>query len=739
MLFSHYREPLFDEWEDMIRAGTPAVEGTAQMPGQAPAQQSGLSPAELEQLALERGPEVADLVRQGLLRLASPALVGGPIGAMAWEDPRGLARAVNPVFGAGDITLPQVYAQQSEPVPPAADTGVSREQQYAPYPDQGVPTLQVRTVANPDGTFAYGEFIDRQGRQTQITHPSQVGTLVAEGRLVEGDAAQLLSLPFIQSGPARGAGGPRGMAEVSMDQTIHGQVDPNLLAQGGVANDRAAAAQQAVDAGNISLTKTGADHQVQAADLLNQQAAQAQQEMQQHEQLIQQRALRLDEMMGQVAQQRIDPEGFFGGDGGFARRLGATLAVALGSLGSSLTGGPNQALGIINASIERNINAQESNLQHGRASVAAGQQALAQMQNLYQDMDAARAATRALHLQAAVNRLDAQMATLGPDQLARAQELRNALLEQQEIARQIAAQRSAVTARVRTTTRMPMGPEQQAQLQGGLMQAAAPRPAQQSAATAPAQSPWDSTLPPLSDGAQASARRFTQQAVTRERGRRRPAPQAAPSVPVAQETPPAVEQHEQFDPQNVYIPPRSTDEMNPAAMAAMLDRSGRTAVQAGLPTALFNLRPLDTPAARQQQQLARSTPESQALLRSLDRRAGRFLAAAAFFENERDRTSLLDPENMGAMEAALREIGAAMRDAQEMGTAGSVGEINYVERLVSSDADGITRLLGPTYDVQRRRLAGVMRNSLNSLERRANSDGYTGSWRGARAAQGDAR
>lgn len=79
----------------------------------------------------------------------------------------------------------------------------------------------------------------------------------------------------------------------------------------------------------------------------------------------------LDAMNKEVREGKIDPDGFFGGDSGTAKRIGAAIAVALGQFAASMTGGQNAAMGIINDSIQRNIEAQKKNLaQKGLAADA---------------------------------------------------------------------------------------------------------------------------------------------------------------------------------------------------------------------------------------------------------------------------------------------------------------------------------------------------------------------------------
>ncbi len=59
-----------------------------------------------------------------------------------------------------------------------------------------------------------------------------------------------------------------------------------------------------------------------------------------------------------AANQRIDPRRLFNGENGTLNTITSALAVGLGAFGSALTGGPNYAHQMVQASIDRDINAQ---------------------------------------------------------------------------------------------------------------------------------------------------------------------------------------------------------------------------------------------------------------------------------------------------------------------------------------------------------------------------------------------
>jgi hypothetical protein len=81
-----------------------------------------------------------------------------------------------------------------------------------------------------------------------------------------------------------------------------------------------------------------------------------------------------------IAKEKVDPTRIFNGDSGAIRAIGSAIAVGLGAFGAALTGGQNYALQIIQASIDRDIEAQKENIQNRQE---ANQTALARIQQQY--------------------------------------------------------------------------------------------------------------------------------------------------------------------------------------------------------------------------------------------------------------------------------------------------------------------------------------------------------------------
>ena len=86
----------------------------------------------------------------------------------------------------------------------------------------------------------------------------------------------------------------------------------------------------------------------------------------------------LNEMNNELSRARMDPNRFYASRGPGAA-IGASIAVALGALGSALTGGQNTALTIINDAIERDMVAQQNDFARRAQGITTGR-------NLYSDL-----------------------------------------------------------------------------------------------------------------------------------------------------------------------------------------------------------------------------------------------------------------------------------------------------------------------------------------------------------------
>lgn len=113
----------------------------------------------------------------------------------------------------------------------------------------------------------------------------------------------------------------------------------------------------------------------------------------------------LDEMSRQRAATSVNPEQFWDNHGGGFGRVMAAIAVGLGQFGASLNGGQNSALNIINDNINRNIRAQEFNLQSKDAAIRNKSNLLADNLALYKDREQALTATKINYLDLAMQQL----------------------------------------------------------------------------------------------------------------------------------------------------------------------------------------------------------------------------------------------------------------------------------------------------------------------------------------------
>lgn len=153
--------------------------------------------------------------------------------------------------------------------------------------------------------------------------------------------------------------------------------------------DREQRIQGERDAGNAQVN--------QQSEALNQQNMAEEQARQDD---LRRRAQAIDAEIDRVSNMRVDPNNWFASRGTVGA-IGAALAVGLGAAAQSLQGGQNNALGIINAAIDRDMQAQEQNLRAAGQRVGERQNALQQLRAQYGDERTAREAYRMRSLQIA--------------------------------------------------------------------------------------------------------------------------------------------------------------------------------------------------------------------------------------------------------------------------------------------------------------------------------------------------
>lgn len=130
--------------------------------------------------------------------------------------------------------------------------------------------------------------------------------------------------------------------------------------------------------------------------------AQMQLRDQQQNDMLMERQRQLDEQVDQVANLRIDPNNWFASRGTVGS-IGAAIAVGLGAAAQSLQGGngPNNALNIINAAIERDMQAQTENMRNQGMRLQDRRSSLQQLRETFGSDRAAQEAFRMRSLQMA--------------------------------------------------------------------------------------------------------------------------------------------------------------------------------------------------------------------------------------------------------------------------------------------------------------------------------------------------
>jgi hypothetical protein len=135
---------------------------------------------------------------------------------------------------------------------------------------------------------------------------------------------------------------------------------------------------------------------------------------------------KLKASMADFQQMSVEPKRMFknaDGSTNYPKAIGAAIAVGLGALGASLprrmggTGGPNMALQIVQRAIDRDIDAQKSDIAQKRMGVGMQQNLLGQMKDQFTDERQAEAATRIHMLQTYEMELDKMAAAAKAPQI----------------------------------------------------------------------------------------------------------------------------------------------------------------------------------------------------------------------------------------------------------------------------------------------------------------------------------
>jgi hypothetical protein len=128
-------------------------------------------------------------------------------------------------------------------------------------------------------------------------------------------------------------------------------------------------------------------------------------ERERRRQLVEETTQKLDAANKALDDSKIDIEAAYGGAAG---RIFAGLAVALGSFGASMTGGPNYAMQLVNQRIDREIDAQKTELEKKKGKVTQLGQLLQRNEGLLGDAEQARRLAKAQTFKALADDVEAR-------------------------------------------------------------------------------------------------------------------------------------------------------------------------------------------------------------------------------------------------------------------------------------------------------------------------------------------
>lgn len=157
------------------------------------------------------------------------------------------------------------------------------------------------------------------------------------------------------------------------------------------------------------INETRAQGLESQSSVVGQQNAAAQQAEAARQARMQQAEADIDRRISEVENMRVDPNNWFSSRG-VVGSIGAAIAVGLGAAAQSLQGnGPNNALGIINSAIDRDIAAQNENMRNAGMRLSNRENALGRLRQQFGDQRSAEEAFRARSLMIAENQVNAMM------------------------------------------------------------------------------------------------------------------------------------------------------------------------------------------------------------------------------------------------------------------------------------------------------------------------------------------
>lgn len=199
-------------------------------------------------------------------------------------------------------------------------------------------------------------------------------------------------------------------------ETVQKGLDPSLLEPGKFAGLQGSANRiQAADASyEADRMQSDVDKRLATAAVMADEHARAV-----RDDVARRRAAYVDTEMqklsalSQEAEKKVNPDQYWDDNGGTGARIFAALAVALGQFGASLTGGSNTAMQIIQSNIDRNIKAQQANIDNAGQTLARRRSLYAQNLEALGDPNQAYLATKAQYLDRVKTQLGEQYASIG--------------------------------------------------------------------------------------------------------------------------------------------------------------------------------------------------------------------------------------------------------------------------------------------------------------------------------------
>lgn len=206
----------------------------------------------------------------------------------------------------------------------------------------------------------------------------------------------LANAPPAQTRPAYGGGGgvtniPASWQEVGGEKLIH---NPEVLkAMDQLQLDKQGAAQDAYDRGVAAAQEQAAYFK----EMQDQQLRQASEQARLREAQDTEKARALADIRATsdaIANQKIDPEAIWK-EKGDAARVMAAIGIAAGAFAASMNGGPNYAQQIVQDAVNKNIEAQQANLENRRKGLEKQTSLYGMMLDRFKDQDMALAASKA--------------------------------------------------------------------------------------------------------------------------------------------------------------------------------------------------------------------------------------------------------------------------------------------------------------------------------------------------------